>query len=326
MDTVNKLAEQFKQFQEEFLQMKDRLDLIEQQQQEIAELKSALSAKDIEIQQLKQQLKNNTANTSTQASFSSIMDSQWAEAVKTNINSQQYQQKTNKTTQKNSKTQQKYKKKSLSSPTEGMLNWAYRGFSENTGPTGYQFIHFKCPSRTNQRTVRKRLAIIGISNRRILAVQFPTRGVVAILVHNAYAEEIITQLAKGKVTPHNFDPHHESVICDPAHDDLSPTKKAEMATKCYHTRLIKLCLRLQPSYLGSSIIKYFNSITDTDKFHIPDTVVQQYFKERELQSTQNTTDDTKNNTDDDLFTADFQDLEGDLDMSDKEAASQQTQQ
>jgi hypothetical protein len=159
-----------------------------------------------------------------------------------------------------------------------MLNWAYRGFTENTGPSGYQFIHFRNPARTNQRTVRKRLAIIGVSNRRVLAVQFPTKGVTSLLVHNAYADEIKASLAKGKVTPMNFDPHHESVICDPKHASLSVQQKQTMATNIYYSRMHRLCLAIQPAHVGSSIIRYFNKVNN--QFHLPDEIVTKFFKTR----------------------------------------------
>ncbi|KAI8643245.1 hypothetical protein BD408DRAFT_321855, partial [Parasitella parasitica] len=103
-------------------------------------------------------------------------------------------------------------------------------------------------TRTNQRIVRKRLAIMGISNRRVLAVSFPTRGVVSLLVHNAYAETIKTIFAQGKVTPFAFDPHHESVICDPRHATLSVEQKQDMATRIYYNRMLKICSTLEPAH------------------------------------------------------------------------------
>ncbi|CEP08877.1 hypothetical protein, partial, partial [Parasitella parasitica] len=216
--------------QVEFLEIKKELGLLKQLQEENADLKSQLAAAILENEQLKT-THANTASVATQQQptsppSSSVMNSQWATVVRSNIPQQQHQrgqqtqQKSqNQNTQKNKQNQKSQKNtkntnKTPSPPSAKMLDWAYRGFTEATGPTGYQFIHCRNPTRTNQRTVRKRLAIIGISNRRVLAVQFPTKGVISLLVHNAYAEEIKASLARGKVTPMTFDPHHESVICD----------------------------------------------------------------------------------------------------------------
>lgn len=321
MEAYQHLSQQFQQMQAEISGLRQEIDLVKELQHEIVNLKSRLNAALLENEQLKKQ-KNNPINNNNINSNStsptqhtpslSTLDSQWNNVTKKNLGSQK-QNKNTQNTQKKFKSQQKPTKKQLTNPTEGMLNWAYRGFTENTGPTGYQFIHFKNPARTNQRTVRKRLAIIGISNRRVLAVQFPTKGVISLLVHNAYAEEIKASLAKGKVTPMTFNPHHESVICDPKHATLSVTQKQEMATDIYHNRMLKLCLAMQPAHVGSSIIRYFNQVED--KFYLPDEIVQQFFDTRaESQQKTNSSAQTQEQKEADLN----EDLrEGDF-MSDSE--------
>jgi hypothetical protein len=291
-------TDQFRKFFDtEFADLKQKYtSLMDQITQENTELKARVNDLTLENDQLKEQVNKLTANlnrgsstTSSQTQNTpafSTMASQWADEAKKQKVTQKQNKNIQNTQQKQYKTNQKTpKKKHFKPATEGMINWAYRGFTENTGPTGYQFIHFRNPARTNQRTVRKRLAIIGITNRRVLAVQFPTKGVTSLLVHNAYADAIKESLAKGKVTPINFDPLHESVICDPAHANLSVEQRQTMATDIYYNRMTKLCLAMKPSYIGSSIMRYFNQVQD--QFHLPDDIVTKFFITRAA-SQQNT--------------------------------------
>lgn len=269
---TNILAQTVQKLQAEFLEMRQEIDIIKQLQQENADLKSRLEAALLEIEQLKQ--KNNKNTDQNNNNNTTTMDSQWADVTKQNLPPQQPQQKNKNQQQKKFQNQKKQQKNST--PTEGMLDWAYRGFTESTGPSGYQFIHFKISGRTTQRTVRKRLAVLGISNRRILAVQFPTKGVVALLVHNAYAEDIKALFAQKKIKPHDFDPLHEDVICDPQHIDKSTAEKKEMAATIYNARMVRLCSAIKPQHIGSAIIRYFNQHV-TGSYHLPDNVVSEFF-------------------------------------------------
>ncbi|CEP12814.1 hypothetical protein, partial, partial [Parasitella parasitica] len=165
-NTTIVLEQKFQQMQNEFLEIKKEITLIKHLQEENADLKSQLAAALLEIEQLKIQQKNFTNITSTSVatqqqptSSSSAMDSKWANVVRSNIpqQNQQQQQQTqqHQKTQKNKQNQKNQKNKkntnqTSSPPSAKMLDWAYRGFTEATGPTGYQFIHYRNPTRTNQ--------------------------------------------------------------------------------------------------------------------------------------------------------------------------------
>ncbi|GAN11722.1 hypothetical protein MAM1_0859d11305 [Mucor ambiguus] len=333
-NTATILEQKFQLLQNKFLDIKKEITLLKQLQEENADLKSQLAAALLEIEQLKIQHKTLTiTNTSVAthqqpASSSSIMDSQWASVVRSNIPQQIQQQQVNQKTQKNKQNQKNTKNKNTTNqtypPSAKMLEWAYLGFTEASGPTGYQFIHFKSSTRTNQRTVRKRLAIIGISNRRVLAVQFPTKGVISLLVHNAYAEEIKASLARGKVTPMAFDPHHESVICDPAHANLSIPQKKQMATDIYYNRMLKLCSTIKPAHVGSSIIRYFHQTQNL--FSLPDHIVEKFYTS--CADSQQTTDTSAQPSQQQLTTTtpnnlDFEGLCEDDFLSDAEGEQEQ---
>jgi hypothetical protein len=311
-------------FHNEFAELKQKVSLMDELKQENADLKARVDGLTLEKNRLQEQLDkinasnlNSSSNTNSSQNQNtpafSTLASQWADDAQKNKKTQNQKQSKQNTQKQFKNTQQTPKKKQFKPATEGMLNWAYRGFTEKTGPTGYQFIHIRNSARTNQRTVRRRLAIIGITNRRVLAVQFPTKGVTSLLVHNAYADEIKASLAKGNVTPIKFDPLHDSVICDPAHVNLSVEQKQKMATDIYFNRMTKLCLAIQPSHVGSSIMRYFNQVDDN--FFLPDNVVTHFFNTRAGTSHTNPssappqTPATATTLDDDLAEDDFMDSE-----------------
>ncbi|CEP13926.1 hypothetical protein [Parasitella parasitica] len=151
-----------------------------------------------------------------------------------------------------------------------MLEWAYRGFKEPEGPTGYEFIHLKTATRTKQRAVRRRLECLGISNKRILNVHFPTKGIVAILVHQSYALKIVPLLQKAKIQPVDFDPTHPSVICDPQYDNLTFDKRKEKATILYSSRILRICTGMKHEHLGTAIMNHFHGLPSTSSFKVMD--------------------------------------------------------
>ncbi|CEP08470.1 hypothetical protein, partial, partial [Parasitella parasitica] len=129
---------------------------------------------------------------------------------------------------------------------------------------------------TTQRTVRKRLECLGISNKRILNVHFPTKGIVAFLVHKTYAVDVKSLLQNAKIQPVAFDPTHPSVICDPQFNDLSNAEKQNQAKIIYGNRITRFCSSMQPQHLGAAIINFFNSLPADDVYHLHDAFKTEY--------------------------------------------------
>ncbi|CAO3623428.1 unnamed protein product [Cunninghamella echinulata] len=102
----------------------------------------------------------------------------------------------------------------ITTPTEGMIDWAVRDFQESEGSSVFAFIHLKSKSKTNQRTVRKGLAII------------------------AYHQYTIDILAKGKVHPITFNPIDSFIMYDLKYKDTSESNKIELAITTYQNRTL----------------------------------------------------------------------------------------
>ncbi|KAL0076193.1 hypothetical protein F4703DRAFT_1721456, partial [Phycomyces blakesleeanus] len=126
-----------------------------------------------------------------------------------------------------------------------------------TGPSAYEFVYLPAKRYIKYQEMRKILSSFKIPTSRILDIQFPARGTVALLINRESREELITLLGKAKVTPlYNFDPTTTNVIADPKLKEESIEVRARKAQALFDARLVKVCLRM-PTYLGHSIIQHF---------------------------------------------------------------------
>ncbi|KAF7720404.1 hypothetical protein EC973_009232, partial [Apophysomyces ossiformis] len=134
---------------------------------------------------------------------------------------------------------------------------AQRTLSEPVGPSQYDFVYIPCRHHLRHSAVRKLLTAIKVPQSRIIDIQFPAKGTVALLVHSDYKQQLLEILEKQKVTPKaNFDPTAPTVIGDPKHASLSAKDKSNMAKDLLVSRLLRTCLRL-PMHLGNSVARYF---------------------------------------------------------------------
>ncbi|KAG0853219.1 hypothetical protein G6F16_007736 [Rhizopus arrhizus] len=85
--------------------------------------------------------------------------------------------------------------------------------SENQG---FQYLYLPTKARVPVGQLRSRLRKLDINNNRILDIHYPDRNVVALLVHNDYADELRSHLRKFKVTlKDDFDPCDPMILRDP---------------------------------------------------------------------------------------------------------------
>ncbi|KAL0081997.1 hypothetical protein J3Q64DRAFT_1865600 [Phycomyces blakesleeanus] len=145
-----------------------------------------------------------------------------------------------------------------------------------TGPSAYEFVYLPAKRYIKYQEMRKILSSFKIPTSRILDIQFPARGTVALLINRESRKELITLLGKAKVTPlYNFDPTTTNVIADPKLKEESIEVRARKAQALFDARLVKVCLRM-PTYLGHSIIQYFSSPKAVVK--ISQTTVSDYLE------------------------------------------------
>lgn len=272
------------EMQEEIAALKNDLFLLQDLQTENAALKSQLAKAIDEIASLKQHISSNIPSPSSPSSQPPQQEQQQKQVQFAETNeSSQWQTVTHKKQKKKSQKQQKtqiskqkklqQQKEAQQPPSESQLEWAYRGFREPEGPTGYEFIHLKTPTRSSQRTIRRRLALFGLSNKRILSVHYPTKGIVAILVHQSYAVEVKSLLQKAGIQPVAFDPTHPSVLCDPQFSNMTDAEKKETATNIYSSRISRIAINFNNTnrtHLATAIINYFHRLPIGHPFRIHD--------------------------------------------------------
>ncbi|KAG1549096.1 hypothetical protein G6F49_009702 [Rhizopus delemar] len=74
----------------------------------------------------------------------------------------------------------------------------------------FQYLYLPTKPRVPIGQLRSRLRKLDINNNRILDIHYPDRNIVALLVHNDYANELRYQLKRFKVTlKDNFDPQYQ---------------------------------------------------------------------------------------------------------------------
>ncbi|KAF7720578.1 hypothetical protein EC973_007333, partial [Apophysomyces ossiformis] len=137
------------------------------------------------------------------------------------------------------------------------INTVQKILSVSTGPSTYNFVYLPCRHHVKHSDVCRLLGSLKIIQSKILDVQFPARSVVALLVHQAYYQELVDSLTKAGVKPlDDFNPTSPIVIGDPKYATLSSQDKSHMAKNLLISRLLCTCLHL-PVHLGNSVAQYF---------------------------------------------------------------------
>ncbi|CAO3627619.1 unnamed protein product [Mucor hiemalis] len=101
--------------------------------------------------------------------------------------------------------------------------WAARLFASPVDPTnttadksGYSFVYLPSNKRTTYSELRERIKLIGVNLTRIYSISRPAKHVVAILVHSAYAKELLDLFTKAGIKPIlDFSPTSARTIGDP---------------------------------------------------------------------------------------------------------------
>jgi uncharacterized coiled-coil protein SlyX len=275
--------------------MEQRLTKMEDIIQDNITLRADLTSAQELIAELQQQLatlqeKESFSNPATQSHFfdqpTSMKDS--IHAPSTNITTTTPVQPTptvtyatvaKAATTKKGNTPQKNKKKReqarYRNPTEGMVEWALRHFQEPVGPSGYTFLYLSTPRRTTPGELRKTFTILGVNTKRIIDIHAPTRGVLGILIHKSYEQELTTLLTTHKLKPLDFNPLSATVIVDPRYDDHSTAARTEKATIIHQHRIGRICHRLRNQHLGNAIITHFNKMAGIH--HVDDDIYANHF-------------------------------------------------
>jgi hypothetical protein len=88
--------------------------------------------------------------------------------------------------------------------------------------------------------IRTRLRKLGITNNRILDVDYPDRDAVALLVHSDYVNELRKQLERFKAPlKDDFDSCDPKALRDPKYADISPEERANFALMHHSDRVTR---------------------------------------------------------------------------------------
>ncbi|KAI8977563.1 hypothetical protein BDF20DRAFT_942451, partial [Mycotypha africana] len=117
---------------------------------------------------------------------------------------------------------------------------AARLFQPPSLTQGFKYLYVPTKARVPIGQLRARLRKLNINNSRILDIHYPTRNVVAFLVHNDYAQELTDQLQQFKISiKHDFDPNDGSILMDPKYEQKTPAERNDLAREHHTARLVR---------------------------------------------------------------------------------------
>ncbi|KAI9244482.1 hypothetical protein BDA99DRAFT_566233 [Phascolomyces articulosus] len=171
--------------------------------------------------------------------------------------------------QQKQKQQQKQRRQQKPKPSEKDTTLSYAKIA-TTGPTAYKFVYMGVPRRALHSEIRKALNLIGIAKERIIDIQFPTHGIVGILVHASYEKEVRELLTQAKLAPKDeFNPTAASTIGNPTLlATLSEEECTLEAKKLYQERMFEICSRMHKKHFGIAILRHFTSLPKEDQHHV----------------------------------------------------------
>ncbi|KAI9329889.1 hypothetical protein BD770DRAFT_301842, partial [Pilaira anomala] len=106
--------------------------------------------------------------------------------------------------------------------------------------SSYLYVYLPNKYRDRLKDFRNKLKKLGVDNGRVLDINYPARGVVALLIHQDYQEDLTKILTKYKITSiDNFNPLDISHISDPALAHLEGDARIAKATSIHQTRLLR---------------------------------------------------------------------------------------
>jgi hypothetical protein len=123
--------------------------------------------------------------------------------------------------------------------TQGQRKAAARVFMESSGESGFTSVYLPCRRRMPISELRGNLRKLKIANFRVLDVSYPASKVVALLVHQEYAKELMERFEAAGVKPlDGFDPLDGKVITDPKWADKTEVDRTEQAHMIHRVRCL----------------------------------------------------------------------------------------
>jgi hypothetical protein len=123
--------------------------------------------------------------------------------------------------------------------TQGQRKAAARVFMEPSGESGFTSVYLPCRRRMPISELRGNLRKLKIANFRVLDVSYPAQKVVALLVHQEYAKELMERFETAGVKAiDGFDPLDPKVLSDPNWVDKSEDERAVQVQQIHRVRCL----------------------------------------------------------------------------------------
>jgi hypothetical protein len=115
-----------------------------------------------------------------------------------------------------------------------------RTFAPLAADHGYQYVYLPCRFREAYSSLRAKLNKLKINSARVLDVHYPDNHVVALLVHNSYAVDLLDRFGKAGVKPlEPFDPLDTARLRDPSFASLSEEERKTKCVELHQQRLLR---------------------------------------------------------------------------------------
>lgn len=185
----------------------------------------------------------------------------------------------------NSATGKKTQPKKFQEATPKAKEWAMRLFTTPKDqdlttaapPTGFTFLYLPSNKRSKYSELRDRLRLLGVKLNRVYSIQRPAKKVIALLVHQGYAEELSAIFATAGIElVQDFNPIDPKNIGDPKllESLQNDVQRAAKAQAIYFNHMLEAVCSLKDAQLGLSILRHFSDPKDTH--FIPPQLIQQY--------------------------------------------------
>ncbi|CAO3578402.1 unnamed protein product [Absidia cylindrospora] len=126
---------------------------------------------------------------------------------------------------------------------------AARTFFPVSPTRGFTYIYLHTNKRFPTKELRSKYRSLGINTSRILDIHYPTRNVIANLIHNDYQQDFLARLSSFGIDPlDHFDPLDPKHIHDPRYtgDDLSNEEKTSYAAQIVSVRMAHTLSYIKP--------------------------------------------------------------------------------
>ncbi|CAO3577426.1 unnamed protein product [Absidia cylindrospora] len=124
---------------------------------------------------------------------------------------------------------------------------------------GFTYLYLNTNKRLPTKELRRKFRRLGINTNRLIDIHYPTRNVIATLVHNDFQQEFVEQLATFGITPiDHFDPLDPQHIQNPDYTDdtTSQDEKEQFAFQTVNKRMTRTLQFVRES-LRYAVSDYF---------------------------------------------------------------------